>query len=505
MTSPDNPRRRKRRATVDTAVATPRLAFTVSSECSAGLDLASIEAAAERLLVDVGIACRLSPESAAKCTQAGLIVTENRVRFPVPLVMELMGHAPERFTHASRDGKRALNVSTSMAAFGPALISSHIWTQQSRRPITNADAALFTAVAGDAPWLDYGASSIALLVPNLDAGARLASFVGNTNRPLIMPSRVPFHARDLIAAACDGAGSDATTCRLMIIASVENALTFDGIFIEALIETAANAQGLVIAPTLLIGANAPPAIEGALVRFTAEAMAGIALAQALCPGQPVAVGATVADVSMRNGLPLIGTANAVAVLGAAIAMARRWNLAFYACGPATNSKGFDAMGTAETSRWLTAAYHLGANAIIGAIGAVDLDDGISIEKLIVDAEVAAALDRPIAQPSDDPSAELRASGPGGNFLGTAGARALAHRQSAPRLAINCLFESWVSAGSPELDQAIARIIEQTAAPPSHANAANTNVTLLDRRPTNLADLAAAIYSRSIRDAFGFGG
>jgi trimethylamine---corrinoid protein Co-methyltransferase len=286
---------------------------------------------------------------------------------------------------------------------------------------------------------------------------------------------------------------------------VESALTFDEAFIEALIATADTKQCLAVVPTLLISANAPATLEGALVRFTAEAMAGIALAQALCPGQPVSVGATVADVSMRNGLPLISTGNALSVLGAAIAMARRWNLAFYACGPATNAKGFDALGTAETSRWLTAAYHLGANAIIGAIGTVDLDNGISIEKLIVDAEVVADLGRPLFHTNVDASAELRMSGPDGIFLGTEAARALAHRQLAPRLASNSLFESWVAAGSPMIDATIGTIVDQTATPVRATIPMNANMTLLDRRPTNLADLAAEIYSRSIRDAFGFKG
>ena len=484
--------------------AAQRLAMPVVADGGfADLDLATIEAAAEALLADVGIACHLPPDAAARCTKAGLVVTADRVRFPVPLVMELMSNAPARFVHLARDEKRSIEVSAAMAVFGPALAANHIWQGRTRRSLAAADAALFTAIADDAPGLGYGASSLSLLAS--DGAAQLAAFTHGSNRPLIVPSHTPFHARDLIAAACDGAGSGDKSCRLLILAAVEGALTFDDAFVEALVETAAHAQGLIVTPTLLIGANAPAMVEGALVRFAAEAMAGVALSQALYPGQPVAVGATVADVSMRNGLPLVGTANVLWLLGAAIAMARRWNLAFYASGSATNAKGFDALGTAETGRWLTAAYCLGANAVLGAIGAVDLDDGVSMEKLIVDAEVAAALGRPFARASEDPSAELRAPGPGGIFLGTAAARELAHLQSPQRLADNSLFESWVAAGSPAVDQAIAAIIARATPGTSPAHSAQPTISLLNRRPTNLADLASALYSRSIRDAFGFGG
>ena len=502
MASPDNPRRRNRRTTtIGPFAIARRAAMPVPLEFSGGPSLSSIEAAAEALLADVGIACRLPTGSAAKCVAAGLAVSAGRVRFPIPLVMDLMTKAPDRFVHASRDD-HSIEVSTSMAVFGPALSASYIWTGQSRRPLTAADAALFAAVAADAPGLDYGASSIGLLVPDLDAGARLGGFVNNAGRPLIVPSHMPFHARDLVATACAG---DEGSCRLAILAAVDSALTFDDAFIEALAATAAAKQCLIVVPTLLIGANAPATIEGSLVRFAAEAMAGIALAQALCPQQPIAVGATVADVSMRNGLPVTGCANALAVLGAVIAMARRWNLAFYACGPATSAKGFDTLGAAETSRWLTAVYHLGANAIIGAIGAVDLDDGLAIEKLIVDAEVVADLGRRLLDVNDDAAAELRASGPGGIFLGTEAARALAHRQSASRLAGNSLFESWTAAGSPAIDGVIRTIVDQTVVPAGVAIPIAANVALLDRRPANLAGLAAEIYSRAIRDAFGFKG
>ena len=389
-----------------------------------------------------------------------------------------------------------------MAAFGPALTANHRWDGATRSALTAGDADLFAAIADDA-GLDYGASSLGLLAAN--ATHPLSSFMAMSNRPLIAPFNTPFHARDLIALACKGADQPSGTCRLMMIAAVESALTFDETFVEALIETAASAQGLIVAPTLLIGANTPATVEGTLVRFAAETMAGVALAQALCPGQPVAVGATIADVSMRNGLPLVGTANALAVLGGAIALARRWNLAFYALGPATNAKGLDALGSAETSRWLTSAYNLGANAILGAIGAVDLDDGISFEKLIIDAEIATVLGRSFVALSDDPAAELRAMGAGGIFLGTPASRDAAHRQISSRLAENDLYESWVAAGSPAIDQAIAAIIAGVTKTGSSPTTEHDAVAHSNRRPTGLADLASTLYSRSIRDAFGFGG
>jgi trimethylamine:corrinoid methyltransferase-like protein len=501
MTGEDDTRRRRRRpadARATGGVALARSLPTSPTDGGAGLDLAAIEAAAVAILADIGIACQLPPEVIERCIATGLAATPTSLKFPEARLRELMALGPGRFVHAARDSARSLEISSALSTFGPALTAAHIWEGATRRPMRSADAALIAAVADDIPALGLGAAALHLVAEDISAPARLAAFGGST-RPLLAIAGSGFHARDQVAAV--DASAD---CRLMIAAPVEAALTFGDALIEAMIATGAGGQGLIIAPTILIGANAPATRAGALVRFCAEAMAGVALAQALAPGQPVAVGGTFAEVSMRNGLPLVGTARVIGVLGGAIALARRWQLPFFALGPATNAKGFDALGTAETSRWLTAAYHLGANAIIGAIGAVDLDDGVSLEKLVVDAETASALTWPNTPIADDFAADLIAAGPGASFLGTAAARQLARTAQHGRLTDNRLFESWIADGSPSLTNQLDTLVAATKArmpayeAPDGAPDGKPGV-----RPPALTDLAATIYSRSMREAFGF--
>jgi trimethylamine---corrinoid protein Co-methyltransferase len=493
-------RARSAGGTVTTPALQPRVLPPATTPDGVDYDLTALDDAAMGVLADVGIACRLSAEVIATCVKAGLAATPTGCIFPRERVRDLLALAPRVFTHVARDQSHSLNVSSRMSVFGPALSAEHFWEGQARRPMTTADASRFSAVAEGMSALGLGTTALHLSAPDASAGTRLAAFA-NSNYPLIAPAGSSFHARDLIAAARAGRARTGGECQLMIAAPVTDALTFDHGFTEALAETGHQGEGLIIAPVILIGANAPATRSGALVRFAAETLGGIALAQAIRPGHLVATGATIAGVSMRNGLPLIGTADAVATLGGAVALARRWNLAFYAFGPGTNAKGCDALAAAETARWLTAAYHLGANAIIGAIGAVDLDDGVSLEKLVIDAEAASALNWPAELSTSDPGTDLRNAGAGGMFLGTDAARQLARNTHDRMLDNNQLFESWLAAGSPALSDRIAAMADSIA--PRQAPPDAPAAPLLDRRAACLADLASGIYSRSIRDAFGF--
>jgi trimethylamine:corrinoid methyltransferase-like protein len=505
----DPPRRRNRHRTARLAAAeTPGRAVIGTAAAYSAANLPAIEADADLLLSEVGISCHLPEAAANLCRKAGLIVTSDRVRFPAQRTPELIARAPRNFTHLARAAERSLDVSTRLLAFGPSLSGRHIWRGHQRTPLSLIDVEATIRAAEAFAQLEYGPSSLALMAVDGNAAQRLSLFARGGVSPLIAPSGTPFHTCDLIRAATAQHPSGEMSCHLMMVGSIDSALTFNAAFIEALVETARHAQGFIVAPTILIGSNAPATIDGTVLRFAAEARAACALSQALRPGQPFAVGATILDVSLRTGLPLTGSAKALTALAATIALARHWNLAYYATAPATSAKGFDALSTAETSRWITAAYHLGANAVLGALGAVDLDCGISIEKLIVDGDVAAALGR--AQPADPAGAleALRTAGAGANFLATEATRQAALAQPIGRLTTEGLFENWVAAGAPTLADTLEGMIQGLPKPAPLAIDAQilptpTEITLHDRQPHFLADLACSLYSRSMSDAFGF--
>ena len=74
-----------------------------------------------------------------------------------------------------------------------------------------------------------------------------------------------------------------------------------------LIDFAAAGQLSMITPFTLAGAMAPVTLAGALTLQHAEALAGMALTQAVRPGAPVVYGAFTSNVDMKSGAPAFGT------------------------------------------------------------------------------------------------------------------------------------------------------------------------------------------------------
>ena len=60
-------------------------------------------------------------------------------------------------------------------------------------------------------------------------------------------------------------------------------------------------QGTIISPFILAGAMSPVSVAGTLTQILAEAMSGIAFAQALNPGSPVIFGSFASSISMQTG------------------------------------------------------------------------------------------------------------------------------------------------------------------------------------------------------------
>lgn len=517
-------RRRGARRPVRRPTITRQFALTPAAAMPP-IDMAWIESAALGLIGGMGIACALPSDAAACCRDAGMSFENGRLTIPEDVARRLLMLAPRRFTHVARNPEHSLEISPSLTAFGPTLDARHVWSGAARGALRMQDAAAIEAIAASNPVLGYGAGPLCLNAVDGTPVERLRGFLSD-GRPALAAARAPFAAGTLIGAALAATRAvptpDGASCSLLLIATVDAALTFDAGFLDAVIALSAAEEGVVIAPTLLLGANAPATRDGLLLRFAAETLAGVALAQALCPGMPVALGATITDVSLRNGLPLPGTVDAIAALGACIALARHWGLAFFSLGPATSAKGFNALATAETARWLTAAHYLGANVIAGAIGAVDLDDGVSIEKLVVDLEVATHITMPSHAATGDPAAEVASIGSGGNFLASPMTQARARSMADSPLAGNEFYESWTASGSPTLQQRLdalttsaskdveARQIQGSSNVSSPLDEAAFLAAIEDAEPRTidnpgLADLASGIYSRALRDAFGFKG
>jgi trimethylamine--corrinoid protein Co-methyltransferase len=222
---------------------------------------------------------------------------------------------------------------------------------------------------------------------------------------------------------------------------------------------------MVLAPFTLAGANTPASAVATVAQLNAEALAGIAFAQAVRPGAPVIYGNFLATVSMKSGAPMAGTSE-IALMNFMIGqLARRYGVPWRSSGLLTGSKICDAQAAYESAFNMLPILLAGANFVMHCAGWSEAGLTCNLAKFMLDAEQMEMLHRLAQGPRfDDFEAALgaiREVGPGGHFLGTGHTQA--HFQDAffmSRLGDNNSFEQWQLDGAKD---ATARGIEAAEA------------------------------------------
>ena len=502
-------RRRRRGAPsrgAGSAPALPTGPCLACAEWAAALDVDAVIAAASGVLSEAGVAVVLPPPLRARAAAAGLEIAGDRVRFPDGAIRALLATVPPRFTHLSRAGAHDVEIGGGRAHLGPPATARWMWSGRTARYLLGAAQVREACDVAAALGLAYDGSALAATAGAPDAQVRLG-LMAASDRPAIARLGAGLSAGALCEATGAAVASDRGTqprCRLIAILSVDAALTLSHDRLGDLALLAEAGAGIVVAPVLLIGSNTPASATGALVRLAAETMAVAALVQMMRPGVPVGIGVEVAEASMRNGMPLATTAEAVRTVAGARSVARRLGLPSFALGPATAAKGLDAQAGTETAAWLSVA--LGHDVVLG-LGGLELDEGLSLEKLVLDADLANALAAPAGiSDTDAAAAAIKAAGAGGLFIAERSTREAARDRSRPLLADDWVIESWRAAGAPDTaDRAQVVLAEMLMARASTGTSApatgEASIEPVPRR--TITDIAAMAYSRAMRDAFGF--
>jgi trimethylamine--corrinoid protein Co-methyltransferase len=191
---------------------------------------------------------------------------------------------------------------------------------------------------------------------------------------------------------------------------------------QGIIDFAAAGQVNVITPFTLAGAMAPVTIAGALTLQHAEALAGIALAQAVRPGAPVVYGSFTSNVDMKSGSPAFGTPEFVKGAFGAGQLARHIGLPWRgSAATASNAPDEQAVYEFLMSAW--GSLLGGVNMMVHAAGWLEGGLTASMEKYILDIEmlqILAEVLQPLAAEADDIGFEALAEvQPGGHFFSAA--------------------------------------------------------------------------------------
>ena len=386
-----------------------------------------IEANAETVLEEIGVAFVENPQALARWREAGADVQGERVHLPKGLARNLCKTAPGRFTQQARNPDRAVEIGGKSLVlapvYGPPFVRD---ASGGRRYATMEDFRNFVKLGYMSKWLHHSGGTVCepTDVPvnkrHLDM---LLAHMTLSDKPFMGSVTEPSRARDSVEM-CEilfGGLQDRTVMTSLI--NVNSPLTFDATMMGALEVYAAANQACIISPFIVGGAMAPVSVAGTLTQVLAEVMAGVAYSQLIRPGAPVIFGAFVASIDMNSGAPTFGTPEAAQVTYGAGQLARRLGLPYRSAGSFCGSKLPDAQAAYETANSLNAGLLSGVNFMLHACGWLEGGLVSSYEKFVMDADQLGSLHKLAAGITVDENTQamdaIREVGPGGHYLGCA--------------------------------------------------------------------------------------
>ncbi len=142
----------------------------------------------------------------------------------------------------------------------------------------------------------------------------------------------------------------------------------------------------------MAGATGPVTLAGSVVQHAAETLAGITIHQLAQPGAPVVWGGAPAMFDMRSGTTPMGAIETVMLDCACAQVGKYLGLPTHTYMVATDSRVVDAQAGMESASSALLGALTGINMISGA-GMLDSLACHSIEKLVIDAEAIASVQR----------------------------------------------------------------------------------------------------------------
>jgi len=141
-------------------------------------------------------------------------------------------------------------------------------------------------------------------------------------------------------------------------------------------------------PTMpLAGFTSPVTVAGTLAQHAAETMSGVILAQLISPGAKVLYGGSPAPFDIRFETTPMGAAETWLLDAGLNEIGKRLGLPTQAYIALSDAKGLDAQAGLETGMGAVVAVLSGINSISGP-GMLDFENCQSVEKLVVDHEIA---------------------------------------------------------------------------------------------------------------------
>jgi trimethylamine---corrinoid protein Co-methyltransferase len=357
----------------------------------------------------------------------GQNVEGTRVCFDREFVMEQLKLAPSHVTVRGRNAERAVTFGGGTLCMLPPGGSPFVADRErGRRDGMYADHVEVVKMTQATPLLRAGQSGACEAgdVPETSRHLDLDySWIRYSDKPYVAYGTSGPRARDSVElAAISRGGRAAIEAEPAIIGIVNpnSPLVWDFLMVDAMWAWAEANQPIAMTPFLLAGATAPVSAAAGLTLQVAEALSGVAIAQAIRPGVGCFFGSFFSAVDMRSGGPSLGMPESVLGSLAGGQLARRYGLPFRGGGGLTSANALDAQAATESAMSLWGTYLSGCDLVLHAAGWLEGGLTCSFEKLALDLEVLRmfeSLRAGLAVGAEELALEtIREEGPGGIFL-----------------------------------------------------------------------------------------
>ncbi len=428
-----------------------------------GADCERLHEATLTLLADVGVEVLQDESSLRRYAELGADVQGTRVRFAPELVERALASAPRAWVVRPRGGDSApLTLRDGAVYWGTGSDCLYVCDPDSheRRRAVLADIEGMAALVEKLPHLDFAMTMASPedVDPAVDDVVHLAALLKGTRKPLLL---TPINGRRL-ARLQEMAAVAGERDSIVVYAMPSPPLQHDAEALSKVIACAELQIPLIYAPAPCAGSTAPRSVTATVLVANAEILSGLVLHQHVRPGAPFIYGAGGGAMDMRttNGDPYT-LPEACLALQACCDLARHYGLPSFSYAADSESKVLDEQWSAEAAL-TTILGGLSRATLLHDVGY--LEDGMqsSYESIVLGDELvgyARAFMREVAL--DDYALaldEIRATGPGGNHLGTKYTRRHYREFWTSELFDDAGYERWKADGATTLlDRVRARV------------------------------------------------
>lgn len=308
-------------------------------------------------------------------------------------VQRAIASTPRSFTLYNRDGQPHAELGGDNVHFVPGSSGLQVLdhTTGDTRPGSTADFVDFVRLADGLPHIAYLAtafstSDIEVLISD---AWRLCLCLAHSRKPVVSGAFTP-HGTGRMAAMMqlfrhDKADLIARPLSIFTITAA-GMFRYSEDSCQNLIDCVDWGIPVEIVPVTLMGLIAPVTIVGATVLHCVDVLAGLTMAQLLCPGHPVLFGGAPAAFHMKTGSSPMAAIEALQLYGAYVAVAKALGLPTQAYMALSESKFNDAQAGAESFGGALLAALAGVNSVSGP-GMLDYVMVYSLEKLVLDNEL----------------------------------------------------------------------------------------------------------------------